>query len=94
MRAGSPVVRRELRRIAADETRHAALSWAIDAWARGRLGPARRRALDEARREAVAALRVEAAIEWPAEVTTIAGMPGAEASARLVAGLEAELWGG
>lgn len=94
MRAASPSVRRELRRIAADETRHAALSWAIDAWVRGRLGPAGRRALDEARREAVAALRAEAAREWPAEVATIAGMPGAEASARLLAGLEAGLWRG
>lgn len=92
MRAASPSVRRELRRIAADETRHAALSWAIDAWVRGRLGTAGRRALDEARREAVATLRAEAAREWPAEVATIAGMPGAEASTRLLAGLDAGLW--
>jgi hypothetical protein len=92
LRAGDPVVRRSLRSIARDETRHASLSWAIDAWARKQLAPAQVRSLDDARRSAIETLRSEVLREVPAEVARIAGMPGARASLRMVAGLDASLW--
>jgi hypothetical protein len=40
---------RVLAAIAVDETRHANLAWAVDAWARARLSPAARRRVDTAR---------------------------------------------
>lgn len=91
-RAGDARIRRALGRIAIDETRHAQLSWAIDAWARRRLPAPLGRALDEARRGAVASLRREVATEWPEDVITIAGMPRAEGSLRMLAGLQTTLW--
>ena len=45
-----------LARIAADERRHANLSWAIDAWALPRLSPAERAGVERARRAAIAEL--------------------------------------
>jgi hypothetical protein len=46
-RAGDPVVRAAKKRIARDETRHAALAFEVDAWAQGRLdAPARKRVSD------------------------------------------------
>ena len=54
-RAADPRVRRTLRRIAADEARHAALAWEILRWGAPRLTPADRRhvrrALDRALRD-------------------------------------------
>lgn len=90
--ARSRAVRRAMRPIAADETRHATLSWAVDAWARSQLAPVQRRALDRARRQSVARLRDESAQGWSAEITNAAGMPTAEASARMVEELDAVLW--
>jgi hypothetical protein len=87
-----PIVRRAMRRIAQDEIRHATLSWAIDAWARGRLPAADRRRLDEVRRRAVASLRAEISRDVAPEVARIAGVPGAEASMRLVSALDGTLW--
>lgn len=92
MRARDARVRRALRRIAADETRHASLSWALDSWARGRLPDPARRALSEARRSAVASLRCDVACAWGRDVQTIAGMPDAEASVRMVDALDDALW--
>jgi hypothetical protein len=91
-RAGDAHVRRALGRIAVDETRHAALSWAVDAWARRRLPARLRRELDEAQRRAVESLRREVATEWAEDVIAIAGMPRAEGSLRMVAGLKTHLW--
>jgi hypothetical protein len=54
--ASDPVVRDAMKRIARDETRHAALSWSIDAWARSRLGRAARTRVDDARNAAARTL--------------------------------------
>jgi hypothetical protein len=48
-----PRLRRIFAAIAADERRHANLAWAVDDWARPRLSPAERRAVDAARAAAV-----------------------------------------
>jgi hypothetical protein len=55
--AGAADVRAEMRAIAVEESEHAALSFAIAAWARTRLPAREVRALDDARREAFAELR-------------------------------------
>lgn len=85
-------VRQELARIAEDETRHAELSWAIDAWAQARLSAAEREALSEARRAAVETLRAEVAAPLDAALVTEAGMPAAEVAAALVDTLATQLW--
>ena len=53
--ATDPAVASVMATIARDEARHAVLSFAIDDWLRPRLGAARRRAVDHALTEAIAA---------------------------------------
>jgi hypothetical protein len=74
-RAADPAVRRALRAIAVDETRHAALSWDLAAWAGARMSVAeRRRAAADARR-AGERLEHELLVEHPEAVHRLAGMP-------------------
>jgi hypothetical protein len=86
-------VRRAMKRIAADEARHAQLSWDIDAWARGRLSPSQRARLDAAVGRAVRALAREVARPLPRELTHEAGAPPPARAADMVAALERTLWG-
>ena len=83
--ATDPVVRRAMAAIAADETRHAALSFAIDSWARGRLGAAARRRVEETRREAHEALARDVERPVPAATAALAGLPDAATARRLAA---------
>ncbi len=61
--------------IAEDETRHAALSWALHAWACERLDEGARASLTDAMRRAVEALRHEASAEVGDDLVSAAGMP-------------------
>jgi hypothetical protein len=87
-------VRRAMRTIAVDETRHATLSWAIDAWAQSKLGPQQRRALSRARRQSVANLLAESARGWQRVIRDQAGMPSAEASLHMAKRMDETLWRG
>lgn len=78
--------------IARDETRHAALSWAIARWAARRLDPAARARIAARCREAVEALRREADSRVPAELTAQAGVPTAAQQRAMVDALEEQLW--
>jgi hypothetical protein len=51
--AADPLIRAAMKRIAVDETRHAALAFEVDAWVRGRLDASARARVEEARRQAV-----------------------------------------
>jgi hypothetical protein len=51
--ASDPVIRAAMTRIARDETRHAALAFAVDAWARARLGAEARARVEHARSTAI-----------------------------------------
>jgi hypothetical protein len=77
-------VARAMRRIAADEARHAALAWAIDAWIATRLTPGARERVRAAKRAAVAELQRDAAHPVSPEVVAVAGLPPAGRHARLV----------
>ena len=57
-------------RVARDETRHAALSWAIAAWARARLDAATSERLTARCRDAIASLRAECRADPPPDVVT------------------------
>jgi hypothetical protein len=85
--AGDPVVAAAMKRIAADETRHAELAWKVDAWAAPRLGRAARRRVAEARDNAFAELRAEVARPVPDALVGLAGLPGPAVAVRLLEGL-------
>lgn len=73
--AAEPSLRRLFARVAADETRHAALSWEVARWAEAQLdGPARARVL-AARARAVRALRGKLAARVEVAARTVVGQP-------------------
>ncbi|WP_375744608.1 ferritin-like domain-containing protein [Corallococcus interemptor] len=92
LHARDPEIREAMARIAEDETRHAGLSWDIDAWATPGLSPEARAALHDARRQAIAVLRAEVAAPLDPELTADAGLPSPEVAAALLDSLEQALW--
>lgn len=86
-RALDPAVRRSFSGIAADETRHAALAWAIAEWANGFLDAAARRRVSRARRDAAGRLRAEIARELPRELEARVGLPSMREALVLFEGL-------
>ena len=91
-RAEDPEVQHAMRRIADDETQHAALSWDVASWLSSKLDDAALERVANARAEAVTALVRETARELHADVVRFAGMPTAAEAERLVDGLRATLW--
>jgi hypothetical protein len=91
--AADPVVRAVMAEVAQDETRHAELAWAIEAWAFTRLDRGARRSALEARAAAVAALR-SATIEGSAdpETSRVLGLPSAALASALIDELGGTLW--
>jgi hypothetical protein len=89
--ASLPDLRRSLRGIAPDETRHAALSWEVDAWSREKLGPAARRRIDEARRSEIASLRRDLTISPTQTLRDAAGLPGGDEAVAMASALFASL---
>ena len=73
--ANDPGVAAAMAVIAADETRHAALSWSLHAWMAARLDAAARASLDRAMQAAVCALRLELGGEVGVDLVIIAGLP-------------------
>lgn len=90
--ATDPVMRRVFATIARDETRHAALSWSLDAWAHARLGARARKRLARDRSDAIARLRGELVRGHEPALRAILGMPSHEQAQRLFDGLDAALW--
>jgi hypothetical protein len=91
-RAEDAGVRRGMARIAADETRHAALAWAVAGWLETRLSPRARERVERARRAAALRLERDMAIVLPRELVTVAGLPGAREARALLATLSRQLW--
>lgn len=88
-------VREALGAIAPDELRHAELSWAIHAWALGRLSPEARARVESAREEAWRALERDAeGSALPEDVARRAGLPSPELARRLARELARSLQGG
>jgi hypothetical protein len=90
--ACDPEIARLMASIARDETRHAALSWAVARWARRRLGPEAQARIEARCRSAMAALRREAEACVAEELVTCAGLPNAEQQRALLDALEPALW--
>jgi hypothetical protein len=87
--AGDPVVRAVMKRIARDETRHAALSWAIDAWARSRLDRAARDRVTAARTAAARALVSAPATPTGKIPASLPGLPSRAQGSALAKSLQA-----
>jgi hypothetical protein len=87
-RATDAAVRRCFSRIARDETRHAALAWAVAEWARERLGTIARARLARARRRALRRLRGEISADPPRELMALLGLPSARQARVLLAYVE------
>ena len=77
--------------IAHDETRHAALAWAVESWSQALLGPAARRRVREARREAIEALADAPLAGLSRDDRRQAGLPDEGDAARMAGELEAAL---
>ncbi len=90
-RAADPVLRRALGRIAIDETRHAALSWSLQEWARARMPSAARRRLARHGADAVHRLSQELTGAHPEAVYRLAGMPRPDDAKALFGQLHARL---
>ena len=88
--ARDPAVRSVMAGIAADETRHAELSWDLAAWLEDRLDVDQRAAIVEARAKEASALRSELAAGGLGEDADL-GLPGATEAMALLDGLFAGL---
>lgn len=91
-RAADPEVRALYAEIAADETRHAELAWALDAWLMGQLGPAARAMVVTARQAAARRLTAVLADSQDDAGLAALGVPDRVTALQLVAGLDAALW--
>ena len=91
MAAADADVRAVMATIAEDETRHAALSHALHAWAMPQLTVSEQRALVAARRAAIETLRAEASVPKHPEVARAVGLPTPEIAVRWVDRLASDL---
>jgi hypothetical protein len=90
--AGDPRIARTMARVAVDETRHAALAWAIDRWIEPRLDARSRRAVLAARRRAVRRLLSEVKAPLPPVLVLRAGIPSPARATALLEELRTALW--
>ncbi|MCA9587340.1 MAG: ferritin-like domain-containing protein [Myxococcales bacterium] len=91
-RAGDAALRRAFERIAADETRHAELSWRVLAWTSSRQSDEGRARTFAALVAAADALRPAAVSDASPHVRERVGLPDAATAAHLIAVARAELW--
>jgi hypothetical protein len=89
--AADEQVKRAMRRVAVDETRHAALSWDIDRWVRRKLGVEANRRIDRGRERALGELEREADQPIDRELVRWAGLPARREHVRLARRFALEL---
>jgi hypothetical protein len=89
--ARDPRVRAEMRVIARDETRHAALAWQVHAWSSARLDPAARARIARAREVAVRELSLELAIPQSSILASDGLVPSAQQRISMLFSLERRL---
>ncbi|MBK6463122.1 MAG: ferritin-like domain-containing protein [Myxococcales bacterium] len=91
-RAEDPTIRAAMSAIAADETRHAELSWRLHRWSLRNLTGTQRDDVRRAMTEAVSALRAELRVAPEAELAKRAGVPSPALAASLMDELERTIW--
>jgi hypothetical protein len=87
--ARDPVVRATMKRIARDEMRHLAFSWAVHAWVCGRLDAETRAAIERAQRAEIADMRRELAGDPHESLVSRGGLPRAYQSGALLEAIAA-----
>jgi hypothetical protein len=90
--AADPEIACALQKVARDELRHAALSWAIARWSESALSAAERASIAAAREAAIDELVAEAERPLHPELVEIAGLPSGASQVRMLDGLRASLW--
>lgn len=90
--ATDPVVRRIMRSVAVDETRHAALNVRVARWADRQMDAAARQRIRSARKAAGEQVLREAAYEPSPTLAAIAGVPRSGDARRLAAVMNEKLW--
>ena len=90
-RAEDPTVRALMKRIAVDETRHAALAWSVTQWMKSQLSEDACARVDQAMRSAVHTLSKELSPGGP-ELTRSAGLPTAVEAQKLLAAMRDVVW--
>jgi hypothetical protein len=91
--ASDPEIKRAMQAIAADETRHASVSFRVARFLESRLDEPARRRVRRAQDRAIRQLHDEVAREVPAsDLVRVAGMPTKTAAASLLAGATSTLW--
>jgi hypothetical protein len=85
-------IRAAMKRIAKDETRHAALSWSVATWLDGRLNRVERQRVAQARRAAVEKLISDLETESYPESLRDVGLPRREQATKLAGHLMRALW--
>jgi hypothetical protein len=85
--AVDPAIRSVMAGIARDETRHAALAWAIDNWSQALLTPPARRRVREARRGAIDTLFDTPLAGLAHDDRALVGLPGQDEQARIAGAL-------
>lgn len=88
--AREPGLRRMYLRIAEEETRHAALSWAIHHWALKKLDPAARARVEERRRDALSRLTTDPPLA-PPSARALLGLPDADCARAMACAMAAAL---
>jgi hypothetical protein len=91
-RAADLPLRAAMRRIAADESRHAALSHAVHAWLMPQLDASARERIRDAQHAMLDALHGECTRDEDAAVRDQAGLPDARTARAMLAELARELW--
>jgi len=90
-RATDQAVAIMMKRIAIDETRHAALAWSIAAWAETQLGAEARQRVEDAKNKAIRDLETQSAVEPHPVLVARAGLPCARDQQRLLQQLRRDL---
>jgi hypothetical protein len=85
-------IKTAMTRIAADETRHAALSWDVARFLEGKLEAPQRHHLERARRAAIERLYAEMSRDPHGEIVDRAGMPPATIAHRMLDALGSSVW--
>jgi hypothetical protein len=81
-----------MKRIAADELRHAELAWSVARWLDRRLDPSARTRVRQARIRAVESLVRSAELPADPEVVSELGFPTPDEARALVSNLSSTLW--
>lgn len=90
--ATDPEVANEMRTIAIDETRHAELSWDVDAWLRGQLTGPQRAEIAKAQARAVTELRQELGQAPSALLESELGLPSPSTAIAMLDQMVSDFW--